>query len=59
MGHHTVVYEQRPKLGGMLRYGIPRYRLPEAMLDNDIDVILSTGVEVHTGDLAGVENRVH
>lgn len=48
MGHHTVVYEQRPKLGGMLRYGIPRYRLPEEMLDNDIDVILSTGIEVHT-----------
>ena len=48
MGHHTVVYEQRPKLGGMLRYGIPRYRLPEDMLENDIDVILSTGVEVHT-----------
>ncbi len=48
MGHHAVVYEQRPKLGGMLRYGIPRYRLPEDMLENDIDVILSTGVEVHT-----------
>lgn len=53
MGHHTVVYEQRPKLGGMLRYGIPRYRLPEEMLDNDIDVILSTGVEVHTGVSVG------
>lgn len=53
MGHHTVVYEQRPQLGGMLRYGIPRYRLPEAMLNNDIDVILSTGVEVHTGISVG------
>ncbi len=48
MGHKTVVYEQRPQLGGMLRYGIPRYRLPEEMLDNDIQVILDTGVEVHT-----------
>lgn len=48
MGHQAVVYEQRPQLGGMLRYGIPRYRLPEEMLDNDINVILSTGVEVHT-----------
>lgn len=53
MGHHAVVYEQRPQLGGMLRYGIPRYRLPEDMLNNDIDVILSTGVEVHTGVSVG------
>ena len=53
MGHQTVVYEQRPKLGGMLRYGIPRYRLPEDMLDNDIGVILDTGVEVHTGVSVG------
>ena len=59
MGHHTVVYEQRPKLGGMLRYGIPRYRLPEAMLDNDIDVILSTGVEVHTGVSVGRDIPIH
>lgn len=28
MGHQVTVYEQRPKLGGMLRYGIPDYRLP-------------------------------
>ena len=53
MGHQTVVYEQRPKLGGMLRYGIPRYRLPEDMLDNDIGVILDTSVEVHTGVSVG------
>lgn len=53
MGHQTVVYEQRPQLGGMLRYGIPRYRLPEDMLDNDIDVIVDTGVEVHTGISVG------
>lgn len=53
MGHQTVVYEQRPKLGGMLRYGIPRYRLPEDMLENDIGVILDTGVEVHTGVSVG------
>ncbi|MDO4286965.1 MAG: NAD(P)-binding protein [Eubacteriales bacterium] len=59
MGHHTVVYEQRPKLGGMLRYGIPRYRLPEEMLDNDIDVILSTGVEVHTGVSVGRDIPIH
>ncbi len=49
MGHQVVVYDQRPKLGGMLRYGIPDYRLPQDKLDADIDFILSTGIEVHTG----------
>ncbi|MFR4972893.1 MAG: NADH-ubiquinone oxidoreductase-F iron-sulfur binding region domain-containing protein, partial [Butyricicoccus pullicaecorum] len=49
MGHQVVVYDRLEKLGGMLRYGIPDYRLPQAVLDADIDCILSTGVEVHTG----------
>lgn len=48
MGHGVTVYEQREQLGGMLRYGIPRYRLPDKYLNEDIDVILSTGIEVHT-----------
>lgn len=46
MGHQTVVYEMNDQLGGMLRYGIPNYRLPKDKLQNDIDVILGTGVEV-------------
>lgn len=45
MGHETMVYEQRPKLGGMLRYGIPDYRLPQEVLDRDIQHILDTGVK--------------
>ena len=49
MGHQVTVYEQRPKLGGMLRYGIPDYRLPQEVLDQDIEHILSAGVKVHTG----------
>lgn len=49
MGHQCVIYEKRKKLGGMLRYGIPNYRLPRTRLDEEIEVILSTGVEVHTG----------
>lgn len=48
MGHQVTVYEQRARLGGMMRYGIPRYRLPDKYLDGDINAILSTGVEVHT-----------
>lgn len=49
MGHQTTVYEMLPKLGGMLRYGIPNYRLPKDRLDDDINNILKTGVEVKYG----------
>ena len=52
-GFEVTVYEKRPKLGGMLRYGIPAYRLPDADLDRDIDVILSTGVKVEFGKEIG------
>ena len=46
MGHECTVFEKRRHLGGMLRYGIPGYRLPREKLQEDIDCILSTGVEV-------------
>ena len=46
MGHKVTIFEQRKQLGGMLRYGIPNYRLPRKKLDEEIDSILSTGIEV-------------
>ena len=49
MGHQVTVYEMLPKLGGMLRYGIPNYRLPKDRLEEDINSILKTGVEVKHG----------
>lgn len=49
MGHQTTVYEMLPELGGMLRYGIPNYRLPKERLDDDIRAILKTGVQVKNG----------
>ncbi len=49
MGHQTTVYEMLPKLGGMLRYGIPNYRLPKERLEEDVNAILKTGVEVKYG----------
>ena len=52
-GFAVTVYEKRRRLGGMLRYGIPAYRLPDADLDRDIDVILSTGVKVEYGVTVG------
>ncbi|MCR5482132.1 MAG: FAD-dependent oxidoreductase [Clostridia bacterium] len=48
MGHEVTVYEQRHKLGGMMRYGIPSYRFPREELDREIDFILSTGINVVT-----------
>ena len=53
MGHHAVVFEAKSKLGGMLRYGIPSYRFPRERLDQDIEAILSTGVEVHLNTKVG------
>ncbi|MEA4831185.1 MAG: NAD(P)-binding protein [Oscillospiraceae bacterium] len=49
MGHKATVYEKRLKTGGMLRYGIPSYRLPDKWLDSDIETIISAGVEIKTG----------
>lgn len=47
MGHDVEIFEQRKHLGGMLRYGIPSYRLPRETLEKEIDSILSTGIKVH------------
>lgn len=55
MGHQVVVYEMLPKLGGMLRYGIPNYRLPKDKLDEDINAILETGVQVKYGNRIGID----
>ncbi|MEF9841856.1 MAG: NAD(P)-binding protein [Raoultibacter sp.] len=43
MGHRVMVFEERAQLGGMLRYGIPAYRLPRERLDEDIRGILAAG----------------
>jgi formate dehydrogenase beta subunit len=45
-GHTVTVFEQFPKAGGMMRVGIPDYRLPPEVLDKEIDVIKEAGVEI-------------
>ena len=55
MGHDVTVYEQRKRLGGMLRYGIPVYRLPDDILDKEINAILSTGIKVETEVSVGTD----
>ena len=43
-GHAVTIFDQQPKMGGMLRYGIPEYRLPKAVLDQEISIIEKAGV---------------
>jgi NADPH-dependent glutamate synthase beta subunit-like oxidoreductase/NAD-dependent dihydropyrimidine dehydrogenase PreA subunit len=66
-GHEVTLLEGEPCLGGVLRTGIPEYRLPEDVLDRDISRILALGVNVRTGtfldakgvtDLAGTHDAV-
>lgn len=45
-GHKVTIYDAMDKMGGMLRYGIPQYRLPKEVLDMEIDTIASLGVEM-------------
>ncbi len=58
MGHQVTVYEMLPKLGGMLRYGIPNYRLPKDRLDEDIEAVLETGIEVKYGVKIGLDIKL-
>ncbi|MBR3241100.1 MAG: FAD-dependent oxidoreductase [Parasporobacterium sp.] len=55
MGHQVTVFEEKAKLGGMLRYGIPNYRFPRERLQQDFDAILSTGIEVKTNSPIGTD----
>lgn len=45
-GHDVTIYDAMPKMGGMLRYGIPEYRLPKKVLDAEIAEIASVGVKM-------------
>ncbi len=47
-GHAVTLLEAAPELGGLLRYGIPPYRLPREVLDGEIQRVLDLGVEVRT-----------
>jgi len=55
MGHNVTIFEAMPKMGGMIRYGIPEYRLPKKTLDWEIEGILNLGIESHTQVKFGVD----
>ncbi|MHB8771290.1 MAG: FAD-dependent oxidoreductase [Syntrophales bacterium] len=48
LGHGVTVFERLPQAGGMLRYGIPEYRLPNGVVDREIAAIQARGVEIVT-----------
>jgi len=54
-GYGVKVFEELPEAGGMLRYGIPAYRLPRKELDREIQEILDTGIELKTHTRVGRE----
>ncbi|HDN85014.1 MAG TPA: NADPH-dependent glutamate synthase [Candidatus Aerophobetes bacterium] len=53
MGYRVTVFEALHKPGGVLRYGIPEFRLPKAILEREVKYIESLGVEIHTNVLIG------
>ena len=58
LGYQTTVFESKPEPGGMLRFGIPEYRLPKAALQQDIDRVLALGVDLQCGKAAGTDFTV-
>ena len=44
LGHEVTIFEAGPMAGGMMRFGIPTYRLPRDVLDAEVDRILAMGV---------------
>ncbi|MPZ56358.1 MAG: 4Fe-4S dicluster domain-containing protein [Rhizobiales bacterium] len=49
LGYTCVVFDQDPKAGGMIRTQIPRFRLPETIIDEECDYILNLGIAFHGG----------
>lgn len=47
LGHQVVIYEAGPKTGGMMRYGVPVYRIDQQAMDLEINSILDMGIEIH------------
>ncbi len=54
-GHGAVVFDAMPKMGGMLRYGIPDFRLPQGVLDRELAVLQEMGIEFHGGVRLGAD----
>lgn len=58
LGHDVSLFDREEKLGGMLRYGIPDYRLPSDVLDREMKILETVGVTFHTGHHLNSEQKV-
>lgn len=56
-GYAVTIFEAARELGGLLRHGIPPYRLPRAVLDAEIERVLALGIEVRTGTAIATANQ--
>ncbi len=54
-GHEVTIFEAAPKLGGMLRYGLPEYKIPRDVLDYEINTILRLGINVRLNQKWGLD----
>ena len=54
LGHEVIVYERSDRIGGLLRYGIPDFKLDKSSIDRRIEQMESEGVQFRTGENAGV-----
>ncbi|ADQ15716.1 FAD-dependent oxidoreductase [Halanaerobium hydrogeniformans] len=52
-GHQVNIYEKLPEVGGMLRFGIPAYRLPHDIIDYEYSILEKLGVEIHLNTEVG------
>jgi formate dehydrogenase major subunit len=57
-GHDVKIFEALPKPGGMLRYGIPSYRMPRDVLDEELNVLWRMGVELQCDTRLGVDVKL-
>lgn len=57
-GYGVTVFEAQKDAGGMMRFGIPNYRLPKDVLQAEIQVILDSGVEIKTGIVIGQDKTI-
>ncbi len=57
-GHSVKIFEALPKIGGMLRYGIPSYRMPRDVLDAETNILWRLGVELQVDSRLGVDYQI-
>jgi glutamate synthase (NADPH/NADH) small chain len=57
VGHDVHVFERSDAIGGLLRYGIPEFKLEKAVLDRRLDVMAASGVTFHTNVTVGASAR--